>query len=86
MKLVTEIAGVQLHVPVGPTFQAIKCRRTGDLRSSTVNLSMGKDEITWMKRIDSYSAFELDHYPVRFELNTKIERAHKPRRISKTLL
>lgn len=86
LKLVTGLAGIRLHAPEGPTFQAIKCRRTGELRSSTVDVAMGRGDITEIKRIDSHAAFCSDHYPVKFVLDVKIDRIHKPRRIAKTLL
>lgn len=42
LKLVNELQGVQLHAPEGPTFEAVKCKLTGEMRSSTVDLVVGR--------------------------------------------
>lgn len=72
--------------PQGPTFVAIKCKSTGQLRRSTVDLVVNRDEVENLRRIDSYAALSSDHYPVAFNIQLAITRIHKPLIITKTLL
>lgn len=45
LKVARELRDVRVHAPVGPTFEAIKSSRTGELRSSTVDLVLSRDKV-----------------------------------------
>lgn len=67
-------------------FEAIKCKETGELRSSTIDLDLSRDEIKNMTKLNKYAIVFSEHYPIELEVVTGVERANRPRRIIKTLL
>lgn len=81
-----ELKGGQVHAPIGPKFEAIKNKATGELRCSTVDLALARDEVKSITKIDTYGDACSDHYPVAITLKLSEERANRPRRITKTLL
>lgn len=86
LALVKDLRGVSLLSPIWPTFEAIKCERTGALRSSTVDLVLTRDNTSNLIRIETYTALPSDYYPVAFDVQLRIERVRQPRRLTKTLL
>lgn len=86
LKVSNELKRIKVHAPVRPTFGKIKKKEAGELRSSTVDLELGRDRVENIRRLDTYAATYCDHYPVEFTLHMKVEKASRPRRITKTLL
>lgn len=86
LRLAKELKNAQVFSPEGPTFEAVKNRDTGELRSSTVEITLSRDEILDIRRTTSYASVCSAHYPVEFSINMQVEKVPKPRRITKTLL
>lgn len=72
LALVKELRGVSLMALMVSTFEAIKCKNTGALRSRTVDLVLTKDNIDNLRRVETYAAVSSDHYPVAFDVQLRI--------------
>lgn len=76
----------QIHATKEHTFEALACRADGTKRTSTVDLVISKTTITALRRVSGYVAACSDHYPIYFNVNTRIDTAARPRRVAKSLL
>lgn len=86
LKLADELKDIAVKAPDKPSFEYVKCKATGEIRSRTVDLVVSRAQTQNVHRIETYAALASDHYPISFEVKMKIDRERKKRRITKTLL
>lgn len=61
IKIAREIKNATVVTPDKPTFEAIKCKATGKLRTSTVYLVLSRAKVQHIRRVETYAAAASDH-------------------------
>lgn len=86
LRLTNEMPQLGIHAPPSPTFMAIKNKKTGTLRSSTVDLVLSRTQAPCLTNITGYVRLCSDHHPIIFKVGADIDKRSVPRLVPKTLL